>query len=106
IGLTLILLLIVSVAVFATELMSNLAMVNVFIPVIAQFALNSDYSILQLCVPVTLAASCAFMLPVGTPPNAIVFSSGEIHINQMARYGFLLNVVAILIIVMLSSIFV
>src|SRR5690606_22108578 len=75
IGLTLILLLIVSVAVFATELMSNLAMVNVFIPVIAQFALNSDYSILQLCVPVTLAASCAFMLPVGTPPNAIVFSS-------------------------------
>ena len=106
IGLTLILLLIVSVAVFATELMSNLAMVNVFIPVIAQFALNSDYSILQLCVPVTLAASCAFMLPVGTPPNAIVFSSGEIHINQMARYGFLLNVVAILIIVMLASIFV
>lgn len=101
----LILLLLVTIAVFATELMSNLAMVNVFIPVIAQFALDSDYSILQLCVPVTLAASCAFMLPVGTPPNAIVFSSGEIHINQMARYGFLLNVAAITIIVLMASLF-
>ena len=105
VGTVLIMLLIVSVAIFATELMSNLAMVNVFIPVIAQFALNSDYSILQLCVPVTLGASCAFMLPVGTPPNAIVFSSGEIHINQMARYGFLLNVAAIFIIVLIASLF-
>lgn len=101
----LILFVIVTVAIFGTELMSNLALINVFIPVIAQFALQSDYSIIQLCVPVTLAASCAFMLPVGTPPNAIVFSSGAIHMKDMARYGFVLNVVAVVIIVMVASLF-
>jgi sodium-dependent dicarboxylate transporter 2/3/5 len=100
-----ILIVIVSVAIFGTELMSNLALINVFIPVIAQFALQSDYSIIQLCVPVTLAASCAFMLPVGTPPNAIVFSSGAIHMKDMARYGFVLNVVAVVIIVAVASLF-
>lgn len=104
-GILIIMLVLVTIAIFGTELMSNLALVTVFTPVIAEFAKNSDYSILQLCVPVTLAASCAFMLPVGTPPNAIVFSSGEIHINQMARYGFLLNIIAILIIVSLASLF-
>lgn len=100
-----ILIVIVSVAIFGTELMSNLALINVFIPVIAQFALQSDYSIIQLCVPVTLAASCAFMLPVGTPPNAIVFSSGAIHMKDMAKYGFVLNVVAVVIIVLAASLF-
>ena len=75
-GIVLILLVVVSIATFGTELMSNTALVAVFIPIIGEFALQSDYSIVQLCVPVTLAASCAFMLPVGTPPNAIVFSSG------------------------------
>ena len=100
-----ILIVIVSVAIFGTELMSNLALINVFIPVIAQFALQSDYSIIQLCVPVTLAASCAFMLPVGTPPNAIVFSSGAIHMKDMAKYGFVLNLVAVVIIVLAASLF-
>ena len=104
-GIFLILLVIVTVAIFGTELMSNTALVAVFIPVIAQFALQSDYSIIQLCVPVTLAASCAFMLPVGTPPNAIVFSSGEVQINQMARYGFLLNIIAVLLIVFFASLY-
>ncbi len=96
---------VVTVAVFGTELMSNTALVNVFIPVIAAFALQSDYSVIQLCVPVALAASCAFMLPVGTPPNAIIFSSGEIKISQMARYGFLLNVVAVILIVLMATLF-
>jgi sodium-dependent dicarboxylate transporter 2/3/5 len=101
----LVLFVIVTVAIFGTELMSNLALINVFVPVIAQFALQSDYSIIQLCVPVTLAASCAFMLPVGTPPNAIVFSSGAIHMKDMARYGFVLNVAAVFIIVLAASLF-
>lgn len=104
-GILIILVLVVSVAIFATELMSNLALVTVLTPVIAQFAMQSDYSIVQLCVPVTLAASCAFMLPVGTPPNAIVFSSGEIHINQMARYGFLLNIAGVIIITLFGYFF-
>lgn len=102
-GIVLILLVIVAIATFGTELMSNTALVAVFIPIIGEFALQSDYSIIQLCVPVTLAASCAFMLPVGTPPNAIVFSSGEVKISEMAKYGFLLNVAAILLIVLFGS---
>lgn len=100
-----ILLVIVTIAIFATEIMSNLALVTVFIPLIAKFALQSDFSIIQLCVPVTLAASCAFMLPVGTPPNAIVFSSGLVRINQMARYGFVLNVVGVLLVTLFSLLF-
>lgn len=94
-----ILLIVVSIGIFGTELMSNTALVNVFIPIIAVFALESNYSILQLCVPVALAASCAFMLPVGTPPNAIIFSSGEVKIREMATYGFVLNIIAIVVIV-------
>lgn len=104
-GIVLILLVIVGIATFGTELMSNTALVAVFIPVIGEFALQSDYSIVQLCVPVTLAASCAFMLPVGTPPNAIVFSSGEVKISQMAKYGFVLNIVAIFLIVLFGSLY-
>lgn len=89
----------VTIAIFGTEVMSNLALVSVFVPVVAAFAKDTDYSILQLCMPITLAASCAFMLPVGTPPNAIVFSSGELKISDMARVGFILNILSVLIVV-------
>lgn len=98
----LILIIIVTIAIFATEIMSNLALVTVFIPLIAQFALQSDYSIVQLCLPVTMAASCAFMLPVGTPPNAIVFATGQVHINQMAKVGFVLNIIGVLLVTIFS----
>ncbi|MDB2657558.1 SLC13 family permease, partial [Crocinitomicaceae bacterium] len=75
------LLIFVSFSIFGTEVMSNLALVQVFVPIVAVFAVGSnDFSILQLCMPVTLAASCAFMLPVSTPPNAIIFSSGRITV--------------------------
>lgn len=89
---------IIGVAIFGTEIMSNLALVTVFIPIIGAFALDSQYDIVQLCVPVTLAASCAFMLPIGTPPNAIVFSSGKITIAQMARVGVVFNFLALFLI--------
>jgi len=101
----LLLLVLVTISIFGTEIMSNMALVSVFIPVVAAFALKTDYSILQLCIPVTLAASCAFMLPVGTPPNAIVFSSGMLKINQMARTGFVLNVIGVLVVVVFSLLF-
>lgn len=104
-GIVIILLVIVAVATFATELMSNTALVAIFIPIIGQFALQSDYSIVQLCIPVTLAASCAFMLPVGTPPNAIIFSSGQVKISDMAKYGFLLNTTAVLLIVLFGYLY-
>ena len=93
-----ILLIVVTIAIFVTEIMSNLALVQIFVPLVAAFAMESGLSVVQLCVPLTLAASCAFMLPVGTPPNAIVFSSGQIHIHQMVKVGFVLNIIGVIII--------
>ena len=104
-SLSVLLFVMVAIAIFGTEIMSNMALVSVFIPVIASFALKSDLDILQLCMPVTLAASCAFMLPVGTPPNAIVFSSGRLKISDMAKTGFVLNLVSILIVVVFALFF-
>ena len=86
--------------------MSNTALVSVFVPVIAQFASNAGISLTSLCMPVALAASCAFMLPVGTPPNAIVFSSGRLTIAQMARTGFFLNVLGVLVVVTFAMLFI
>jgi sodium-dependent dicarboxylate transporter 2/3/5 len=77
--------------IFLTELTSNLATTATFLPVIAAIAIQQDLSPLMLSVPVTLAASCAFMLPVATPPNAIVYASGMLTIPQMIRAGVLLN---------------
>jgi len=96
-----ILFIVVFIGIFVTEIMSNLALVTIMVPIIGQFAINLGLSPQLLCIPLTLAASCAFMLPVGTPPNAIVFSSGYIKIHQMATIGFILNILAILIITIL-----
>lgn len=88
----------VFIAIFGTEVMSNTALVNVFIPVIATFAVSQGLPLVEMCLPVALSASCAFMLPISTPPNAIIFSSGKITIPQMVRNGFLLNLLAWLVI--------
>lgn len=88
------LLVIFSVALFATELMSNLALVSLLIPLIGKFAIELDLPLLGISAGVALSASCAFMLPVATPPNAIVYSSNLIKIKEMVRYGILLNLVA------------
>ena len=85
-----------ALALLLTEVMSNVALVSVFIPVVASVAIGRDFDPLTLCVPVTLAASCAFMLPMSTPPNAIVFASGRVRIAQMIRAGIVLNIVAVL----------
>ena len=60
---------------------------------------------LQLCIPLTLAASCAFMLPMGTPPNAIIFSSGFVSMGQMARAGLVLNIIGIILISLFGILF-
>lgn len=93
---------VVVVAVFASEVLSNLAMVSIFVPLVAKFAVDFGVPVTQLAIPLTLGASLAFMLPVGTPPNAIVFSSGLLHVNQMVRYGFVLNVIGIFLICLFS----
>ena len=96
----------VAIAIFGTEIMSNMALVSVFVPFVATFSLATDYSLIQLCMPITLAASCAFMLPVGTPPNAIVFSSGHLKVHHMMKTGFLLNLISVIIIVFYSILFI
>jgi sodium-dependent dicarboxylate transporter 2/3/5 len=90
--------------VFLTELTSNLATAATFLPVIAAIAAQSGIEPLVLCVTVTLAASCAFMLPVATPPNAIVFSSGVLTIPEMVRAGFLMNLIALVALTILATV--
>lgn len=85
---------------FMTELMSNVALVAVLAPVIAGIAIGLDIPILHLLIPVTIASSCAFMLPMATPPNAIVFASGYIKVHQMARVGIFLNLIAVVLLVL------
>jgi solute carrier family 13 (sodium-dependent dicarboxylate transporter), member 2/3/5 len=75
-----------------TELTSNTAAVAAFLPVLGALALVLGIDPLMLTVPAALAASCAFMLPVATPPNAIVYGSGYVTIPAMVRAGLLLNV--------------
>ena len=83
------------IMLFMTELMSNVALVTILIPVVVGIALGIDTPLLQMVIPVTLAASCAFMLPMATPPNAIVFASGHVCVSQMARIGIVLNFIAV-----------
>jgi sodium-dependent dicarboxylate transporter 2/3/5 len=87
-----------ALVIFLTELTSNLATTAAFLPVMGAMAMQGDINPLILCVPVTLAASCAFMLPVATPPNAIVFASGKLTIPQMVRAGLFLNITGLILI--------
>lgn len=83
------------ILVMLTELTSNVATVNAILPALLALAAPLQLDPRMLFIPATLAASAGFMLPVGTPPNAIVFSTGRIPAREMARRGFLLNLVAV-----------
>lgn len=98
----LIVLLVTFFAVFLTEVMSNVALVSVFIPVAFVIASKLGLDEMSLAIPLTLGASCAFMFPISTPPNAIVYSSGYIKMNEMAKTGILLNIICILVITVYS----
>ncbi|MCP5089853.1 MAG: DASS family sodium-coupled anion symporter [Gammaproteobacteria bacterium] len=84
--------------IFLTELTSNIATTATFLPVVGAIAIEAGYDPIVLAVPVTFAASCAFMLPVATPPNAIVFGSGMLTIPKMARAGMILNIFGIFLV--------
>jgi sodium-dependent dicarboxylate transporter 2/3/5 len=90
------------VSIFLSEVMSNVAQVIVFAPVVTIIAELMGINPFLLGIPMTLAASCASMLPMGTPPNAIVFSSGYIKISDMIKAGFIMNLVSILLIVLVT----
>ncbi len=94
----------VTLVIFLTELTSNLATTATLLPVMGAIALQVDVPPILLTVPITIAASCAFMLPVATPPNAIVFSTGAITIPQMVRAGIALNLIGIVIVTLVSLI--
>ncbi|MEO1654014.1 MAG: DASS family sodium-coupled anion symporter [Bacteroidota bacterium] len=91
------------IALFLTEVMSNVALVTVIIPVIAGLAIALGQNPLWICIPVTMASSCAFMLPMSTPPNAIVFASGHIKVAQMVKAGIILNLIAIISLILLTQ---
>ncbi len=91
-------LVVVTVSLFISEVMSNVAQVIVFAPVVSSLADAIGMNPLLLGIPMTLAASCASMMPMGTPPNAIVFASGHIKLRQMTKAGFVMNIVAVILI--------
>lgn len=93
----------IAVMLFMTELMSNVALVVVISPVVAGIALGLDQEVLHLLIPVAMASSCAFMLPMATPPNAIVFASGHIKVHEMAKAGIYLNLISIMILIVFMA---
>ena len=94
---------IVTLIVFLTELTSNQATTATFVPIMIAIAGSDIGLVSQLAIPVALAASCAFMLPVATPPNAIVYGSEKFTIAQMMKAGFYLNVIGILVVTLFSA---
>ena len=89
---------VVTVSIFISEVMSNIAQVIVFAPVVTGIAVAAGINPYVLGVGMTLAASCASMMPMGTPPNAIVFASGHIRMKDMMKAGLVMNIVSIILI--------
>jgi sodium-dependent dicarboxylate transporter 2/3/5 len=88
---------IVTMMSFLTELTSNIASTEMILPILAGMAVSIQINPLLLMIPATLAASLAFMLPVATPPNAIIFGTGRMTIRDMVKTGFLLNIVGVIV---------
>ncbi|MFN2746670.1 SLC13 family permease [Bacillus sp. z60-18] len=100
-GFNFVIIVVVSAALvlFLTEITSNTATATMILPVLASLALALNVHPFALMVPAAMAANCAFMLPVGTPPNAIIFASGKIKISEMVRTGFIINIFTLILIV-------
>ena len=92
------------ISLFISEVMSNVAQVIVFAPVVTGIATATGVDPYMLGIPMTLAASCASMMPMGTPPNAIVFSTGHLKLSEMMKAGLVMNLISIILII-LSGLF-
>ena len=88
--------------IFLTELTSNIATTATMVPILAGLAPALGIHPFMLIVPAAIAASCAFMMPVATPPNAIVFGSGYVTIPQMCKAGLWLNFIGIVLVTLLA----
>jgi len=93
---------IVAMMSFLTELTSNIASTEMILPILAGMAVSIKVDPLLLMMPATLAASLAFMLPVATPPNAIIFATGKLRIIDMVKTGFLLNLAGIIVVTLVT----
>jgi solute carrier family 13 (sodium-dependent dicarboxylate transporter), member 2/3/5 len=85
-----------------TEVTSNTATAAAFLPLLGALAISQNVSPLLFTIPAAIAASCAFMMPVATPPNAIVFGSGHMRISDMINAGFVLNLAGIVVVTLLG----
>ena len=94
--------LIIFIVLLLTELTSNLTTTITFMPVIASVGLNLDINPLLVTLPLTIVASCAFMLPVATPPNSIIFASNLVPVQQMVRAGIFINLISFVYSLLLS----
>ena len=92
----------VTLIIFLTELNSNTATIATFAPILIAFAIGINVNPLFFAIPCTIAASCAFMLPVATPPNAVIFGSGKISIKNMVKAGAVLNIISIFLVTTIS----
>ena len=97
VGFFMLLLIIIAAVNFLTEVTSNVATASMLLPILASVAIKLDLHPLGIMVGATLAASCAFMLPVATPPNAVVFGSGYLKIKDMVKAGLWLNILSIIL---------
>lgn len=89
-------LLVTTLIIFLTEVTSNTATAAAFLPLLGPVAVSMGMPVTMLVIPAAIAASCAFMMPVATPPNAIVFASGQLKIADMVKAGFALNILSII----------
>ncbi|MBG6182435.1 sodium-dependent dicarboxylate transporter 2/3/5 [Arthrobacter sp. CAN_A214] len=93
---------VVTIVLLLTEITSNTATAATFIPILGGVAIGIGMDPQTLLIPAALAATCAFMLPVGTPPNAIVYATGNVKISEMVRGGIVLNIVGVILITMFT----
>ena len=96
-----IILLVSAMATFTTEFASNTAMASTLLPVLAGLSVALEINPILLMIPATISCSTAFMLPIATPPNAIVFGSGHIRIKDMVKVGFAMNILGLCLILIL-----
>ncbi len=101
-GTFMVILMVVAIVNFLTEFTSNLATVTMILPVLAPIAVAAGIHPFVLMAAATLAASCGFMMPAGTPPNAIAFGSGYLRITDMIRTGFVMNLISIFLITLVA----
>ena len=101
-----VLFIVITMVILLTELTSNLTTTVTFLPVVASVGLNLGIDPMLLILPLTLSASCAFMLPVATPPNSIVYASGLIPIQKMVKAGIFINLLSIIFLFVLAYFFI